>query len=243
MIEIKNLHKSFAGNRVLKNINFTIEKSQVVAIIGPSGTGKSTFLRCINYLEKPDNGIIKFDDEIYNFSNISRDEIYKLRKKSSMVFQNYALFKNMTVLENVTLHLQEVKHISKKDAEEIAKYYLNKVKLIDKLDEFPSRISGGQQQRVGIARAMAIQPEVMLLDEPTSSLDPELVKGILDLINDLANENQTMIIVTHEIKFAREVADLIVFMYDGQILEYGNSNDIYNNPKSKELKNFLGNIL
>lgn len=242
MISIRGIHKSFEDLEVLNGINLDIQEGEVISIIGPSGTGKSTFLRCINYLEKPDKGTIRFEDQEFNLSNLSKEKIFHLRKYSSMVFQNYNLFKNMTSLENIMEHLISVKKINKKEAEKVALDLLTQVGLADKKDEYPSRLSGGQQQRIGIARAMAVGPKIMLFDEPTSALDPELVSDVLSVIRNLAKSKQTMIIVTHEMKFARNVSDRVVFMDDGKILEEGSPSEIFQSPKHERLKEFLSRL-
>lgn len=239
MLKISNLNKSFGELKVLKDISFEVSKGEVIAILGPSGTGKSTLLRCINFLEKPDSGIIEIEGTKYNVSEMGKKDIYDLRKHSCMVFQQYNLFKNKTVLENLTEALHFVQKIEKLEAQEIAEKLLKKVGMFEKKDEYPSRLSGGQQQRVGIARALAVNPNLILFDEPTSSLDPELVEEVLNTIKTLAETNITMIIVTHEIEFAKNVADRIVFMDDGNIVEEGKPSDIFINPKNQRTKQFL----
>lgn len=243
MITVKNLHKSFGTLHVLKGIDFHAETGEVVAIIGPSGMGKSTFLRCLNYIERPEKGTIEIDDICVDAENRSEKQIRELRKKTSMVFQTYNVFKNKTVLENVMLPMISVQKMEKQKAKEKALEYLEQVELLDKIDEYSSRLSGGQQQRVGIARAMAVNPKLILLDEPTSSLDPELVTGILDVIRKLAKEHKrTMIIVTHEMRFAQEVADRILFMDEGVIIEEGSPIDLFLHPQNERTKNFLNNF-
>ncbi|MDO4473314.1 MAG: amino acid ABC transporter ATP-binding protein [Eubacteriales bacterium] len=243
MITVKNLHKSFGTLHVLKGVGFHAETGEVVAIIGPSGMGKSTFLRCLNYIERPEKGSIEIDDVRIDAEHCSEKEIRELRKKTSMVFQTYNVFKNKTVLENVMLPMVSVQKMDKESARKKAMEYLEQVELLDKINEYSSRLSGGQQQRVGIARAMAVNPRVLLLDEPTSSLDPELVTGILDVIRKLAKEHKrTMIIVTHEMRFAQEVADRILFMDDGIIIEEGSPTEIFQNPKNERTRNFLNNF-
>ena len=240
MIKIENLHKSFGELHVLKGIDFQAQKGEVVAIIGPSGMGKSTFLRCVNFIERPEKGIVEIDKVLVDVQKCTEKEIKKLRMKTSMVFQNYNVFKNKTVLENVMLPMTSVQKMKKEEARQKALEYLKQVELLDKIDEYPSRLSGGQQQRVGIARAMAVNPKVILLDEPTSSLDPELVTGILDIIKKLAREHErTMLIVTHEMRFAREVADRILFMDDGVIIEEGKPEQIFTNPQNDRTRKFL----
>lgn len=204
MIKVTDLHKSFGELAVLKGIDFQADTGEVIVIIGPSGMGKSTFLRCINYIERPEKGIIEIDNVKVDAEKCTEKEIKQLRLKTSMVFQNYNIFKNKTVIENVMLPMTSVQKIEKEIAKEKALQYLDQVGLLDKVNEYPSRLSGGQQQRVGIARAMAVNPKLILLDEPTSSLDPELVLGILDILRNLANEHKrTMIIVTHEMSLRK----------------------------------------
>lgn len=240
MIKVTDLHKSFGELAVLKGIDFQADTGEVIVIIGPSGMGKSTFLRCINYIERPEKGIIEIDNVKVDAEKCTEKEIKQLRLKTSMVFQNYNIFKNKTVIENVMLPMTSVQKIEKEIAKEKALQYLDQVGLLDKINEYPSRLSGGQQQRVGIARAMAVNPQLILLDEPTSSLDPELVLGILDILRNLANEHKrTMIIVTHEMSFAKEIADRIIFMDDGRIIEEGTPEDIYSNPQNERTKRFL----
>lgn len=239
MIRINNLKKTFADNVILNRISFEIQESEILAIIGPSGTGKSTLLRCMNYLEKPDSGTVEFDDLRIDFENINKKQISALRKKSSMVFQNYNLFNNKTVLENVTEALRVTKKMPKAEAIEIAEEQLNEVGMWEKRYQYPITLSGGQQQRVGIARAMAVKPEIILFDEPTSSLDPTLVNEVLETIKKLANKNITMAIVTHEMKFARNVAGQVMFLADGEICEKGTPDEIFNHPKNEKLISFL----
>lgn len=240
MIKVTDLHKSFGELAVLKGIDFQADTGEVIVIIGPSGMGKSTFLRCINYIERPEKGIIEIDNVKVDAEKCTEKEIKQLRLKTSMVFQNYNIFKNKTVIENVMLPMTSVQKIEKEIAKEKALQYLDQVGLLDKVNEYPSRLSGGQQQRVGIARAMAVNPKLILLDEPTSSLDPELVLGILDILRNLANEHKrTMIIVTHEMSFAKEIADRIIFMDDGRIIEEGTPEKIFSNPKNERTKRFL----
>ena len=240
MIKVTDLHKSFGELAVLKGIDFQADTGEVIVIIGPSGMGKSTFLRCINYIERPEKGIIEIDNVKVDAEKCTEKEIKQLRLKTSMVFQNYNILKNKTVIENVMLPMTSVQKIEKEIAKEKALQYLDQVGLLDKINEYPSRLSGGQQQRVGIARAMAVNPQLILLDEPTSSLDPELVLGILDILRNLANEHKrTMIIVTHEMSFAKEIADRIIFMDDGRIIEEGTPEEIFSNPQNERTKRFL----
>lgn len=239
MIEIKNLTKSFGNNQVLKGINLSVEKGDVVVVIGPSGTGKSTFLRCINLLEQPTGGEISISDCCYQAEKHSKKTVHELRSKTAMVFQNYNLFKNMTALQNIMEPMITVQKIDSAKAREKAVEILNKVGLEDKEDSYPSRLSGGQQQRVGIGRAMAVAPEIILFDEPTSSLDPELVGGVLDVIRELAKQHITMMITTHEMDFAKSVADKVVFMADGYIVEEGTPEEIFEHPRNDRLQQFL----
>ncbi|WP_295096150.1 amino acid ABC transporter ATP-binding protein [uncultured Catenibacterium sp.] len=243
MIKITNLHKSFGNLHVLKGIDFQAETGEVIVVIGSSGMGKSTFLRCLNYIERPEKGIIEIDNVKVNAEKCTEKEIRQLRLKTSMVFQNYNLFKNKTVLENVMLPMTSVQKLEKDEAKKKALQYLEQVGLMDKINEYPSRLSGGQQQRVGIARALAVNPKLILLDEPTSSLDPKLVHGILNILRNLANEHKrTMIIVTHEMGFARDIADRIVFMDDGRIIEEGTPESLFSNPQHERTKKFLERI-
>ena len=239
MIKVENLKLSFGKNEVLKGINFKIEKGQVISIIGPSGSGKSTFLRSLNFLETASSGTITFGNETFDLSKINKKDINRLRKNTTMVFQNYNLFKNKTALENVIEGLLIVKKMNKNEAIEIGLKMLEKVGLKDKAEFYPNQLSGGQQQRVGIARAVAMSPEVILLDEPTSALDPELIGEVLKVIKDMVKENMTMIIVTHEMQFAREVSDYVVFMDSGTIIEEGKPEEIFKNSGSERLQNFL----
>lgn len=239
MIKVKNLKKSYKNLEVLKDVNLEVKKGEVVVIIGPSGSGKSTFLRCLNYLETPDKGEIQVGDIKLNAENVSKKEINKLRKQSAMVFQHYNLFNNKTVLQNVTEALIVVDKMDKEKALKIALENLKKVGMLDKKDNYPSTLSGGQKQRVSIARAMAINPNVTLFDEPTSALDPELVSEVLAVIKELADEHKTMVIVTHEMSFARDVADRVIFMDGGVVVEEGTPNEIFKNPKNERTKQFL----
>ncbi len=243
MINIHNIQKSFGDNKVLNGITTKIEKGEVVAILGPSGSGKTTLLRCLNYLEKPDWGDVSIEDLSVTFNTTpSKKEILNLRKKTTMVFQNYNLFKNKTAIENVMEGLIIVQKKSKQEARAIGEKLLKKVGLPDRMDYYPSQLSGGQQQRVGIARALAINPDAILFDEPTSALDPELVGEVLSVMKSIAQEGITMIVVTHEMGFAREVANRVIFMADGNIVEEGTPQDIFNNPQEERTKQFLKRI-
>lgn len=235
LIEINHLSKSFGDHKVLKDINFSVNKGDVTSIIGASGSGKSTLLRCINLLETPSSGEI-----LYNNTNIlNTKNIPQYRSKVGMVFQNFNLFENMNVLQNCMIGLQKVLKIDKSSAKEKSIFYLEKVGMSSYINAKPSQLSGGQKQRVAIARALAMQPDVLLFDEPTSALDPQMVGEVLGVIKDLANEGFTMIIVTHEMAFAKEVSTHVVFMHDGIILEEGSPNDIFINPINQETKDFL----
>ncbi|KYH34283.1 glutamine transport ATP-binding protein GlnQ [Clostridium tepidiprofundi DSM 19306] len=263
MIKVRNLNKKFGKLHVLKNINVDIKKGDIVAIIGPSGSGKSTFLRCLNLLEHPTSGDITFEGisitsnhnnvktstlgkikthtvwtNSKNNSDTHNISVDKLRQKMGMVFQNFNLFPNLNVLNNITIAPTKVKKIDKTSAEKTALELLNIVGLKDKATAYPSQLSGGQKQRVAIARALAMKPDVMLFDEPTSALDPEMVGEVLDVMRTLANNGMTMIIVTHEMGFAKEVSNRIIFMDNGKILEDGTPNEIFNNPKHERTKSF-----
>ena len=240
MIEVKNLSKSFGNLSVLNNISERIEDKEVVCIIGPSGSGKSTFLRCLNLLEKPDSGDIVLDGETITDSKINID---KVREKLGMVFQNFNLFPHKNTLENIALAPVKVKGMHKSDAENKAMELLKTVGLEDKAGVYPSALSDGQKQRVAIARALAMEPEIMLFDEPTSALDPEMVGEVLAVMKNLAKKGMTMVIVTHEMGFAREVADRVLFMDEGCIVEQGSPDDIFKNPQNQRTKEFLSKIL
>lgn len=238
MIQIKNLNKYFNKLHVLKNISCTINKGEVISIIGPSGSGKSTLLRCMNLLEVPTSGEIIFEG-----LNIQNSNINKVRENMGMVFQHFNLFPHMTVLENITLAPIKVKKMNKQDADKIALDLLKKIDLLDKKNSYPSKLSGGQKQRIAIARSLANKPHVLLFDEPTSALDPEMVKEVLNVIKDLAKDNMTMIIVTHEMNFAKEVSNKIIFMDKGQILEENTPYEFFNNTKTPRAKEFLSKVL
>lgn len=240
MIEIKDLSKSYGDLKVLRGIDLKINDNEVVTFIGPSGTGKSTLLRCINFLEIPDEGNMKINNVHIDFKNATKDDIQRVRNESCMVFQNYNLFNNKTVLENVTEGLIIVKKKSISEAENIAKKYLEMVDMSDKLLEYPSRLSGGQKQRVGIARALAMDTNIILFDEPTSSLDPSLVNEVLNLIKRIVKEtNKIIIIVTHEMEFAKEISDRIIFLYDGNIIANGTPKAVLENSNNNVIKNFI----
>jgi len=242
VITLSNVSKSFGRNQVLKGIDLTVNKGEVVAILGPSGSGKTTLLRCINFLEKPSDGVITIDDLQVDCKRAGKKEIYQLRQKTAMVFQQYNLFRHKTALENVMEGLIVVQKRPKAEAREMSVSLLEKVGLGAKLDAYPSQLSGGQQQRVGIARALALNPEVILFDEPTSALDPELVGEVLSVIRKIAKEGITMIIVTHEMTFAQDVASHVVFMDEGVIVEEGRPNELFNRPKEERTRQFLRRI-
>ena len=243
MLKLTNVHKSFDKTEVLKGISLNVEKGSVTAIIGPSGAGKTTLLRCINFLEKADSGSLDFDDIHVDLEKVSKKTMLEIRRKTAFVFQNYNLFANMTALENVMEGLVTARRVPKDLALEIAEHALKKVGLLDRKDFYPSQLSGGQQQRVGIARAIAPNPDVVLFDEPTSALDPELVGEVLAVIKELAKEGTTMIVVTHEMSFAEEVASQVVFMDGGVIVEQGTSEEIFEHPKEERTRQFLQRIL
>lgn len=240
MIYVNNLYKSFGKNEVLKGIDEHITKGEVVVVIGPSGSGKSTFLRCLNLLETPTSGTITFEEK--DITSKATD-INKMREKMGMVFQQFNLFPHKTVCENICLAPIKVKGMSKEDAKKKAVELLKKVGLLDKIDAYPASLSGGQKQRIAIARALAMQPDVMLFDEPTSALDPEMVGEVLNVMKDLAKEGMTMVVVTHEMGFAREVGDRILFMDQGKILEQGTPEELFKNPKNPRTIDFLSKVL
>ncbi|AGL47451.1 amino acid ABC transporter ATP-binding protein [Streptococcus suis] len=240
IISIKDLHKYFGKNEVLKGIDLDIQQGQVVVIIGPSGSGKSTFLRTMNLLEVPTKGTVTFEGvDITDKSN----DIFKMREKMGMVFQQFNLFPNMTVLDNITLSPIKTKGIAKDEAEKKAKELLEKVGLPDKTNAYPQSLSGGQQQRIAIARGLAMDPDVLLFDEPTSALDPEMVGEVLAVMQDLAKSGMTMVIVTHEMGFAREVADRVIFMDGGVIVEDGTPEEVFEHTKEERTKDFLSKVL
>ena len=240
MIQTSNLQKNFGKLHVLNDINVKIEQGEVVVVIGPSGSGKSTFLRCLNLLEEPTDGEIIFEGT--SITDKKKD-INKLREKMGMVFQQFNLFPHMTVLENITLAPRKVKKLPQEEAEEIAFSLLKRIGLEDKANTYPNQLSGGQKQRIAIARALAMSPDVMLFDEPTSALDPEMVGEVLDVMKKLAAEGMTMVVVTHEMGFAKEVGSRVLFMDEGRIMEEGRPKDIFENPKHPRTKDFLGKVL
>ncbi|MFI3839057.1 amino acid ABC transporter ATP-binding protein [Staphylococcus hominis] len=240
MIKVQNLNKSFNKNVVLKDINLKVNKGEVVAIIGPSGSGKSTLLRCMNLLETPSNGKVIFEGKELTHKNINLNE---LRQKMGMVFQNFNLFPHKTVLENVILAPKLLKNVDLKKLEIEGKALLKKVGLEEKANAYPSQLSGGQKQRVAIARALAMHPDVILFDEPTSALDPEVVYEVLKVMKDLAKEGMTMVVVTHEMGFAKDVGDKVIFMADGYVVESETPDQLFNHPKHERTKNFLAKVL
>lgn len=243
MLEIRDVRKSFAGQTVLDGISLDVEKGDVVAILGPSGSGKTTFLRCLNYLETADSGTMVFDGETFDLHSAGKAEIARLRRKTAFVFQNYNLFLNKTVLQNVTLGLTSGAGMEKKKAEAIALEMLKKVGMADKLKSYPSQLSGGQQQRVAIARAMATDPEIIYFDEPTSALDPELIGEVLAVMRDLAQSGMTMLVVTHEMDFARNVSNKVMFMENGKVVEAAPSKQFFEQPEEARAREFIRTIL
>ena len=241
MLKIKKLNKYFGDLHVLKDIDLEVETGEVVSVIGPSGSGKSTLLRCLNRLEEPSSGDIIFEG--ISIMDDEHHDINELRQKMGMVFQQFNLFNHMNVMENITMAPIKLKNIKKKEAQKIAKDLLNKVGLLDKAEAYPAQLSGGQKQRIAIARALAMSPDVMLFDEPTSALDPEMVGDVLEVMKELAAEGMTMVIVTHEMSFARDVADRVVVMDEGNIIEEGNPKKIFNNPENPRAKDFLSRVL
>ena len=242
-LEVSGIKFHYGKREILKGTGFCARRGEVCLLLGANGAGKSTLLRCLNYLEKPDSGEIQIGDFSANFDHITKAEIHQLRKYTSMVFQQYNLFKNKTVLQNVTEGLVIVQKKSKEEAEEIASRCLKQVGMYDKKDAYPSTLSGGQQQRVGIARALAINPEVILFDEPTSALDPELVQEVLNIMRELAEQKVTMVVVTHEMRFARDVSNHVIFMNGGEIVEEGTPQEVIVNPQKDRTKKFLSQII
>lgn len=242
MVKLENIHKSFGENHILKGVDLNIKKGEVIVILGPSGSGKTTLLRTINFLDPADEGSITVNDFRVDAKKHNKAEVIELRRKTAMVFQNYNLFANKTILENVMEGLVTVKKFKKSDAEEMSKNILNKVGLSERYDFYPSQLSGGQQQRAGIARALILDPDVILFDEPTSALDPELVGEVLNTIKNVAQTGITMIVVTHEIAFAKEVATRVIFMEGGKVVEQGPPEEILVNPKEPRTQQFLSRI-
>ena len=240
MIELTNINKYYGQNHVLKDINLSVASGEKVVVIGPSGSGKSTMIRCINQLEKPNSGTVTVD----NIDMMgSKENLRMVRQEAAMVFQSFNLYPHMTVLDNLTVGPRLVQKVSRKESEKTGLEYLERVGLADKAKSYPSQLSGGQQQRVAIARALNMHPKIMLFDEPTSSLDPEMIKEVLDVMVDLAHSGITMVCVTHEMGFAKEVADKVVFMADGQILEYGTPEEVFEHPQHDRTKQFFSKIL
>lgn len=239
VLEIKDIHKSFGSLNVLNGVNLSVHKGDVIAILGPSGSGKTTLLRCINFLETADQGTMLFDEKEYDLASMHKNDIRDIRKKTGFVFQNYNLFANKTALQNVMLGLTSARKMDKKQAEKIGLEMLRKVGMEDRASHYPSQLSGGQQQRVAIARALATNPEIIYFDEPTSALDPELIGEVLNVMRELANEGMTMIVVTHEMSFAKEVSNHVIFMEGGKIIEQGTSKEFFGNPKQERTREFL----
>ena len=243
MLEIRDVKKSFDGQTVLDGISLDVEKGDVVAILGPSGSGKTTFLRCLNYLETADSGTLVFDGEHFDLHSTEKKDIARLRRKTAFVFQNYNLFLNKNVLQNVTLGLTSGMGMEKKQAEARALEMLEKVGMAEKIRSYPSQLSGGQQQRVAIARAMATDPEIIYFDEPTSALDPELIGEVRGVMREVAQDGMTMLVVTHEMEFARHVSSQVVFMEQGQIVESGSSQGFFEAPRTERARSFIRSIL
>lgn len=245
MIEVSQLHKSFGSNEILKGINFTVRKGEKVVIIGPSGSGKSTLLRCLNCLELPTSGTVKVEDKSFSDKNGRYNEkhVARLRTEIGMVFQSFNLFPMMTAVENVMAAQMKIRKKSREEARKTAEKYLKKVGLTDRMNHYPSQLSGGQQQRVAIARALAMEPKMMLFDEATSALDPELVGEVLKVIRELADEGMTMVLVTHEMRFAEEVGDRIIFMDQGVIVEEGLAKEMFYHPRHERTKTFINRVL
>ena len=239
MIKLESLVKNFGDINVLKNVNLTVNEGEKLVVIGPSGSGKSTLIRCMNYLEEPTSGKVTVDEYDLNI----KKNLAKVRQSTAMVFQQFNLYPHMTVLENLTLAPIKLQNVSKKEAEESGLKYLERVGLKEKADSYPSQLSGGQQQRVAIARALNMHPKIMLFDEPTSALDPEMIQEVLDVLVGLSKENITMVVVTHEMGFAKQVADRVVFMDGGQIIEEGTPKDFFSNPKNDRTKSFLNKVI
>ncbi len=243
MLEAKNVHKGFDGIGVLKGIDLQVNKGDVVAILGPSGSGKTTLLRCLNFLERADQGELIFDGEHFDLHSATNREIARIRTKTAFVFQNYNLFLNQTVLQNVTLGLVTGGHMHRSEANDIAMAALERVGMADKIHSYPNMLSGGQQQRVAIARGLASSPEIIYFDEPTSALDPELIGEVLSVMRQLAEEGMTMLVVTHEMEFARNVSNKVVFMEGGYIIESGPSKEFFEHPKEERSAQFINTIL
>ena len=243
MLKVTNIRKAFKDNEVLKGVDIEVNKGDVVTILGPSGSGKTTLLRCINFLEQADGGQLDFDEQHLDYAKVTGKEIKTIRHKTAFVFQNYNLFNNKTALENVTEGLIYGRGVEKSKAVELAKKALDRVGLAERYNYYPSQLSGGQQQRVGIARAIVVEPEIILMDEPTSALDPELIGEVLGVIKSLADEGKTMVIVTHEMQFAKEISTNVIFMDGGKIVEQGSASKIFTNPEELRTRRFLRRVL
>lgn len=243
MLKVTNIRKAFKDNEVLKGVDIEVNKGDVVTILGPSGSGKTTLLRCINFLEQADGGQLDFDEQHLDYAKVTGKEIKAIRHKTAFVFQNYNLFNNKTALENVMEGLIYGRGVEKSKAVELAKRALDRVGLAERYNYYPSQLSGGQQQRVGIARAIAVEPEIILMDEPTSALDPELIGEVLGVIKSLADEGKTMVIVTHEMQFAKEISTNVIFMDGGRIVEQGSASKIFTNPEELRTRRFLRRVL
>ena len=243
MLKVTNIRKAFKDNEVLKGVDIEVNKGDIVTILGPSGSGKTTLLRCINFLEQADGGQLDFDEQHLDYAKVTGKEIKAIRHKTAFVFQNYNLFNNKTALENVTEGLIYGRGVEKSRAVELAKKALDRVGLAERYNYYPSQLSGGQQQRVGIARAIAVEPEIILMDEPTSALDPELIGEVLGVIKSLADEGKTMVIVTHEMQFAKEISTNVIFMDGGKIVEQGSASKIFTNPEELRTRRFLRRVL
>ncbi len=242
MLEIKDIRKSFGSLAVLKGVDLSVDKGDVIAILGPSGSGKTTLLRCMNFLETADSGTMEFDGEAFQLGHVSKKDVARLRKKTAFVFQNYNLFRNKTALQNVTEGLVVARKVPRQQAERIGRDALAKVGMSERAGYYPHQLSGGQQQRVAIARALATDPEIIYFDEPTSALDPELIGEVLAVMRQLAREGMTMLVVTHEIHFAREVSSKVIFMEDGVVLESGSAKEFFENPREERTRTFLRTI-
>ena len=243
MLKVTNIRKAFKDNEVLKGVDIEVNKGDVVTILGSSGSGKTTLLHCINFLEQADGGQLDFDEQHLDYAKVTGKEIKAIRHKTAFVFQNYNLFNNKTALENVTEGLIYGRGVEKSKAVEVAKKALDRVGLAERYNYYPSQLSGGQQQRVGIARAIAVEPEIILMDEPTSALDPELIGEVLGVIKSLADEGKTMVIVTHEMQFAKEISTNVIFMDGGKIVEQGSASKIFTNPEELRTRRFLRRVL
>ena len=239
LLQLQHLNKYFGKQHILKDVDLTVHENEVVSIIGPSGAGKSTLLRCVNYLEKPESGSYAFDEVTFDAAHVKKRDICYMRQNTAMVFQQFNLFNEMTVKENVEFGLLKVKHMKPEQAAAISRELLAKVGMEERADYYPAQLSGGQQQRAAIARAVALDPKIILFDEPTSALDPEMIGKVLDVIRRLAGEGRTMIIVSHEMNFVRKISDQVVFMSDGAVVETGTAQELFENPKEPRTKQFF----